>query len=74
MRRASCRPAKLEYLYYDLGSATTPGSAVAGLTPAGAATWAFLPSTSARFDGHIVRAGLNYHFNWSAPAPVAAKY
>jgi len=27
-----------------------------------------------KFDGHIVRAGVNYHFNWGAPAPVLAKY
>ncbi|HTO80461.1 MAG TPA: porin family protein, partial [Methylocystis sp.] len=30
--------------------------------------------TTARFDGHIIRAGVNYHFNWAAPAPVLAKY
>jgi len=23
---------------------------------------------------NIVRAGINYHFNWGAPAPVIAKY
>ncbi len=23
---------------------------------------------------NIVRAGVNYHFNWAAPAPVLAKY
>ena len=30
--------------------------------------------TSSRFEGHIVRAGVNYHFNWGAPAPVLAKF
>ncbi|HEY8071755.1 MAG TPA: hypothetical protein VIE47_07300 [Methylocystis sp.] len=30
--------------------------------------------TSAQFNGHIIRAGVNYHFNWGAPAPVVAKY
>ncbi len=65
--------AKLEYLYYDLGSATASGAAVSGVNGAGATQWAYAPSTSARFDGHIVRAGLNYHFNWAAPAPVVAK-
>jgi hypothetical protein len=28
---------------------------------------------STRFNGQVVRAGLNYHFNWGA-APVVAKY
>jgi outer membrane immunogenic protein len=71
--------AKVEYLYYDLGSVTTNGGIVhtfngnagvlAGVPFAGAIT-----QTTARFDGHIVRAGVNYHFNWGAPAPVVAKY
>jgi len=30
--------------------------------------------STTRFNGHIVRAGLNWHFNWGAPAPVYAKY
>jgi outer membrane immunogenic protein len=59
--------AKAEYLYYDLGTVTAPtiyyayGAALTGIAP------------SARFNGHIVRAGLNYHFNWGS-APVVAKY
>jgi len=32
------------------------------------------PATRLKFDGVIVRAGVNYHFNWSAAAPVLAKY
>ncbi len=66
--------AKLEYLYYDLGSVTAPQNAIFGVNAAGALNWGFLPSTSARFNGHIVRVGLNYHFNWAAPSPVLAKY
>lgn len=66
--------AKLEYLYYDLGTVTTAGTSLSGANGAGAMQWAYAPATSARFDGHIVRAGLNYHFNWAAPAPVVAKY
>jgi len=31
-------------------------------------------SAATRFNGHIVRAGVNYHFNWFAPAPALAKY
>jgi outer membrane immunogenic protein len=60
--------AKAEYLYYDLGSVTYAGSLNVG--PIGYA----IPLSTARFNGHIVRAGVNYHFNWGAPAPVMAKY
>jgi outer membrane immunogenic protein len=66
--------AKLEYLYYDLGSATTPGAYVAGANAAGALQWAYGSTASTRFNGNVVRAGVNYHFNWGAPAPVIAKY
>jgi len=71
--------AKLEYLYYDLGTVNY-SSGVAGAFGTGASTIPgqalFLNGTwtTARFDGHIFRAGLNYHFNWSAPAPVLAKF
>ncbi|MGA8170743.1 MAG: outer membrane beta-barrel protein [Methylocystis sp.] len=66
--------AKVEYLYYDLGCLTsTP--ALAPITAGnGAVIGAIGQQASARFDGHIVRAGINYHFNWGAPAPVVAKY
>ena len=65
--------AKFEYLYYDLGAASVNGpvqyvNAVTGATGLGAS------QTSAQFNGHIIRAGVNYHFNWAAPAPVVAKY
>lgn len=66
--------AKLEYLYYDLGSLTNnvvltqfgpPGPALQSITVSQART---------RLNGHVVRAGLNYHFNCCAAAPVVAKY
>jgi outer membrane immunogenic protein len=60
---------KLEYLYYDLGRVTY---GLSGLSFPGAYISAVAAST--RFDGHVARAGLNYHFNWSEPAPVIAKY
>jgi outer membrane immunogenic protein len=61
--------AKLEYLYVDLGTysdsfvipgnaATVPGSTLS-------------TTTLSRFTDHIVRAGLNYKFDWGAPL---AKY
>ncbi|MEH2499808.1 outer membrane immunogenic protein [Bradyrhizobium sp. AZCC 1678] len=60
--------AKLEYLYYDLGSATySTGSLVSssfGPTAfSGFGIGAVDTSTKVRFDDHIVRVGVNYHFN-----------
>ncbi len=62
---------KVEYLYYDLGSHTF------GLSPL-VNTFTFPvtivgPSASTRFNGNIVRAGIDYHINW-LPAPIVAKY
>ena len=68
--------AKAEYLYYDLGSARfNAGVSTATDTSVGGAgvLWANAVQAQARFNGNIVRAGLNYHFNWAA-APVVAKY
>jgi outer membrane immunogenic protein len=67
--------AKLEYLYYDLGRvtfATSPFIFGAGLGAPATVLTGF-PTASTRFNGHIVRVGLNYHF-WTAPPPVVAKY
>jgi outer membrane immunogenic protein len=69
--------AKVEYLYYDLGSVTyTSGVSGSFLNVVAPGQPLFLNGTwtTARFDGHIFRAGLNYHFNWAAPAAVLAKY
>jgi len=65
--------AKVEYLYYDLGSIQQFAGVTSRSNPAGAQLWANATQARARFDGHIVRAGLNYHFNWGS-APVVAKY
>lgn len=64
--------AKIEYLFYDLGAVAYP---VGIITDWQLSNLLFASSTQARtrFDGHIVRAGVNYHFNWDA-APVVAKY
>ena len=64
---ASNWSAKLEYLYYDLGSATySTGSLVSsdfGPTSfAGNFSGVVDTSAKARFNDHIVRAGVNYHF------------
>ncbi|ARN83663.1 outer membrane protein [Methylocystis bryophila] len=66
--------AKIEYLYYDLGTVTTPVTVVAGFTDGGNLSWAYGANARARFNGNIIRAGVNYHVNWGVPAPVLAKY
>jgi outer membrane immunogenic protein len=66
--------AKLEYLYYDLGRVTFGAGPLifgAGVPPV--TVLSAFPTVSTRFNGHIVRVGLNYHF-WTAPPPVIAKY
>jgi outer membrane immunogenic protein len=67
--------AKVEYLYYDLGT-VKQNSTLFQYSPfqdneLWGAAWT---QTTARINGNIVRAGVNYHFNWGAPAPVVAKY
>jgi outer membrane immunogenic protein len=58
--------AKLDYLYYDLGT-LSPGMDGIGNSQNFAA-WGYLAAPSTRFNGHIVRAGVNYHFSWGLPA------
>jgi outer membrane immunogenic protein len=59
--------AKLEYLHYDLGSATyaTGGLAndVQPTTLQGRGVAAVATSSKVRFNDNIVRVGVNYHFN-----------
>jgi outer membrane immunogenic protein len=59
---------KIEYLHYDLGSVGYAGTltnlttAASGAGPAGSVFYSLGAGSSARFDGEIVRGGLNYHF------------
>jgi outer membrane immunogenic protein len=66
--------AKVEYLYYDLGT-LTQNFALASYDNGNNAnaTAVFGGQARARVNGNIVRAGVNYHFNWGS-APVVAKY
>ena len=64
--------AKLEYLYYDLGTVTLNSVVTWGAL--GYYGYGYSTSASARFNGNLVRAGVNYHFNWGVPVPVLAKY
>jgi outer membrane immunogenic protein len=65
--------AKVEYLYYDLGRVTLWSPIVEG-APGQAASIFGVSYGSTRFNGHIVRAGVNYHFDLFDPAPIVAKY
>jgi outer membrane immunogenic protein len=64
---------KVEYLYYDLGRVTFSMSPLVN-SFAGPPVTVGAPFATTRFNGNIVRAGLNYHFNWGIPAPTVAKY
>lgn len=50
--------AKAEYLFYDLGSVTYADSPLSF-----GANYTNVPHSTTRFDGNIVRVGVNYHFN-----------
>ena len=63
--------AKAEYLYYSLSNANANANVFD--TQSGASLWNYGVSGSRSFNGNIVRAGVNYHFNF-ASAPVVAKY
>jgi outer membrane immunogenic protein len=64
---------KVEYLFYDLSSETFALSPLTNrFTDTGGIVFSSAPFARARFDGNIVRVGLNYHFTF--PAPVVAKY
>ena len=61
--------AKAEYLYYDLGSATYNIGALnqvllppLPVPPAGILGSAAFQRATTRFDGHIIRVAINYHF------------
>jgi outer membrane immunogenic protein len=57
--------AKLEYLHYDLGSANYAGSMTnlaVGVAPVGTPLYTVGTTSSVKFSGDIVRAGVNYKF------------
>jgi outer membrane immunogenic protein len=73
---------KADYLYYDLGTTSLYlgqglgiqkiQTATSGI-PVGQIAQIRNAYANTHFSGNIVRAGVNYHFNWAA-APVVAKY
>jgi outer membrane immunogenic protein len=69
--------AKVEYLFYDLGRVRSIGllgfdtNAIPGPDSGGRGLVA--TETASRFNGHLVRAGVNYRFDFFKP-PVQASY
>lgn len=63
--------AKLEYLYYDLGQLSLSGSGMSPFAFSNIATGAVplvnASAISTRINGHLLRLGLNYRFDWSVP-------
>lgn len=68
--------AKIEYLYYDLGAVTLTNANINPLAftniITGALQAANATTVSTRFNGHVLRAGLNYRFDWSEPTPTGS--
>ena len=64
---------KVEYLYYDLGHVNFTMSPLVNFV-GGVPVTVGAPSVSTRFNGNIVRAGLNYHFDLSMLAPIFARF
>jgi outer membrane immunogenic protein len=73
---------KAEYLYYDLGTvhylngpltAVGPSLTVLGFTSPQLTT-INQGTTRVKFDGHIARVGINYHFISAPVVPVVARY
>jgi outer membrane immunogenic protein len=60
--------AKLDYLYYDLGATNLIWAGIANPAPGFATGWGYLAGSTSRFNGHVIRAGLNYHLGWGTPA------
>ncbi len=54
--------AKIEYLYYDLGSVTYNATLADACFGCGVNFFTNNVRTTTRFNGNIVRAGLNWHF------------
>jgi outer membrane immunogenic protein len=76
--------AKIEYLYYDLGVTSSGQIADPFTIPSPPTTYYFVNDvqTTTRFNGNIVRVGLNYRFlkfltsrqRYSAPRTIASRY
>lgn len=67
---------KVEYLYYDLGNISVSSFSISkpfGNLVEKDKVWTG-STISSRITGNIVRAGVNYHFNFGGPVAAVAKY
>jgi outer membrane immunogenic protein len=64
---------KVEYLYYQLAK-TTSSFGYLTQNVAGVPFASALTHFTIRPQGSVIRAGINYLFNWAPPPPVVAKY
>lgn len=61
--------AKVEYLYYDLGSAQLSSRFTTTIVNNTAIAWVNQTRTRTQFNGNNARLGINYHFNfWQDPS------
>jgi outer membrane immunogenic protein len=66
--------AKAEYLYYNLGNVSATSVSTLVPTGSGVGNQLYRSTTySGTISANLVRAGVNYHFNWGS-SPVVAKY
>jgi outer membrane immunogenic protein len=74
---------KAEAIYWNMGNMTVPTAAFAAAPVSTSSEYcshfynngaSAIGATRVNYQGVIARAGVNYHFNWFAPAPVVAKY
>jgi outer membrane immunogenic protein len=64
---------KVEYLYYDLGNVSHPLNLVVSSFGPATPLYQTLGNTVSSMRGSIIRAGLNYRFNWWG-SPIATRY
>lgn len=64
---------KAEAIYWNMGSMNVPTYSLAPAPVSGREPLTTFGTTRVNYQGVIARAGVNYHFNWSA-APAAASY
>jgi outer membrane immunogenic protein len=65
---------KAEGIYWNMGNMTLPTATVAVAPDSNHIPLVTYGAARVNYQGVIARAGINYHFNWFAPAPVVAKY
>jgi outer membrane immunogenic protein len=73
---------KAEAIYWNMGNINLNTASWAGATSnyysyegsPSVPSFASVGTVRVNYQGVIVRAGVNYHFNWGSPGPVVAKY